>query len=70
MIRLMLVVICWLALAAPALAGYDEDVAAVERGDHGTAMREFRPALSVTAQTLPGSRYRLAQTVVSVSGFC
>ena len=43
MIRLMLVVICWLALVAPAWAGYDEGVAAFERGDYETAVREFQP---------------------------
>ncbi len=30
-------------LAAPAWAGWDEGVAAYERGDYATALREFRP---------------------------
>ncbi len=30
-------------LAAPARAGLDEGVAAYERGDYETALREFRP---------------------------
>ncbi len=32
-----------LTLAAPAWAGWDEGVAAYERGDYATALREFRP---------------------------
>ncbi len=38
-----LAVICWLALAGPASAGFDEGVAAYDRGDYETALREFRP---------------------------
>ncbi len=30
-------------LAAPAWAGWDEGVAAYERGDYATALREWRP---------------------------
>ncbi len=33
----------WFALAAPAWAGFDEGVAAFDRGDYETALREFRP---------------------------
>ena len=43
MTRLMLVMICWLALAAPAWAGYDAGLAAYQRGDYETAVREFQP---------------------------
>ncbi len=32
-----------LGLTAPAWAGWDEGVAAYERGDYATALREFRP---------------------------
>ncbi len=32
-----------IGLAAPAWAGFDEGVAAYERGDYETALREFRP---------------------------
>ena len=39
----MLVVICWLALAAPAWTDYDDGWAAWLAGDYETAMREFRP---------------------------
>ena len=43
MTRLMLVVICCLALAGPAWAGLDEATAAYNRGDYETALRELRP---------------------------
>ena len=32
-----------LGLAAPAWAGYQEGIDAYERGDYGTALKEFRP---------------------------
>ena len=32
-----------LVLAAPAWADFDDGVAAIERGDYATALREFRP---------------------------
>ena len=35
------VVLIW--LAAPAWAGYEEGIAAIQRGDYATALREFRP---------------------------
>ena len=35
-------VICCLALAVPASAGFDEGVAAFDRGDYETAVRELR----------------------------
>ncbi len=60
MIRFMLAVICWLVLAAPALAGYDEGVAAYDRGDYETAEREFRPLAEqgdVDAQFMLGRIY-------------
>ncbi len=43
MVRFLAVVICWLVLAAPARAGFADGVAAFDRGDYETAMREFRP---------------------------
>ena len=36
------ILMCWLALAIPAWAGFDEDVAAYERGDYESALKEFR----------------------------
>ncbi len=41
--RLALTLICWLALAGPVQAGYDDGWAAWLAGDYETAMREFRP---------------------------
>ena len=41
--RVVLTVAILLGLAAPAWAGFDEGVAAYERGDYATALREFRP---------------------------
>ncbi len=38
-----LILLCWLALAAPAWADFDEGVAAYNRGDYETALQEFRP---------------------------
>ena len=34
-----LILMCWLALAAPAWAGFDEGLAAYQRGDYETAVR-------------------------------
>ncbi len=41
--RFALILMCCLALAAPAWAGYDEGVAAYQAGDYATALREFSP---------------------------
>ena len=41
--RLILMVALVVGLAAPAWAGWDEGVAAYDRGDYETALREFRP---------------------------
>ena len=41
--RLVLTIAILIGLAAPAWAGFDEGVAAYERGDYATALREFRP---------------------------
>ncbi len=42
--RLMILMIALImSLATPAWAGFDEGVAAYERGDYETALREFRP---------------------------
>ena len=61
-----LILLCWLLLATPALAGYDEGVAAYERGDHKTALQEFRPLAEqgdADAQTALGWMYYLGQGV-------
>ena len=60
MLRLALILICCLALAAPAWAGWDEGVAAYKRGDYETALREFRPLAEqgdARAQTNLGDMY-------------
>ena len=41
--RLALTAILVVSLAAPAWAGWDEGVAAYERGDYATALEEFIP---------------------------
>ena len=41
--RIISTAILLVALAAPAWAGYDEGLAAYNRGDFATALREFRP---------------------------
>ena len=41
--RLVLTFAILIGLAGPAWAGYAEGVAAFERGDYATALREFRP---------------------------
>ena len=43
MLRFILALLCCLALAAPAWAGFGEGVAAYKRGDYETALREWRP---------------------------
>ena len=43
MSRLALILMCWLVLAGPALADYDEGWAAWLAGDYETALREFQP---------------------------
>ena len=44
-----------LGLTAPAWAGFDEGIAAVQRGDYATAFREYRPLAEqglITQETL------------------
>ncbi len=41
--RVISAVVVLIGLASPAWAGFDEGVAAYERGDHATALREWRP---------------------------
>ncbi len=41
--RLVLTIAILIGLAAPSWAGFNEGVAAYERGDYATALREFRP---------------------------
>ena len=43
MVRLLLALLCCLALATPAWAGFDEGMAAFKRGHYKTALREWRP---------------------------
>ncbi len=62
-----LAVICWLGLAAPAWAGLDEGVAAFDRGDYETALREFRPLAeqgNVDAQNALGWMYYIGGGVL------
>ena len=54
--RLALTFAILIVLAAPAWAGYDEGVAAYERRDYTTAMREFRP---LAEQGHADAQYRL-----------
>ena len=60
MIRLMLALICCLALAAPAWAGFDEGIAAYKRGDYETTLRVMLPLAeqgNAAAQNNVGSLY-------------
>ena len=43
MLRFALILMLWMALAGPAWAGFDEGLAAFDRGDYETAMQEFQP---------------------------
>ena len=45
-----------LGLTAPASAGFDEGLAAYQRGDYATALREWRP---LAEQGHAGAQYRL-----------
>ena len=44
MTRIIAVAVLMFGLATPAWAGYDEGLAAYERGDYATALREYRKA--------------------------
>ncbi len=55
--RLVLTIAILLGLAAPAWAGYAEGVAAYERGDYATALREFRPLAN---QGVTAAQFNLA----------
>ena len=60
MVRLLLALLCCLALATPAWAGYDEGLAAYERGDYKTATRELKLSAEqgdARAQVLLGGLY-------------
>ncbi len=53
-------------LAAPAWAGWDEGIAAYERGDYATALRELRPLAEqghAPAQNILGVMYTEGQGV-------
>ncbi len=55
-----------LGLTAPAWAGFDEGVAAYNRGDYATALREFRPLAEqgdAAAQHNLGLMYHIGQGV-------
>ena len=58
--RVISALVFLIGLAAPAWAGFDEGVAAYERGDYETALREFRPLAeqgSAAAQNNLGLMY-------------
>ncbi len=58
--RVISAVIVLIGLAAPAWAGFDEGVAAYNRGDYATALREWRPLAEqgdASAQLNLGSMY-------------
>ena len=64
--RLALILMCWLALVSPAWAGFEEGEAAFDRGDHATAMREFRLLAEqgdASAQFMLGLMYANGQGV-------
>ena len=68
MLRFILALLCCLVLAAPAWAGFDEGLAAYNRGDYETALREFRPLAEqgvAVAQYNLGLMYRGGQGVPS-----
>ncbi len=59
--RIISAVIVLIGLAAPAWAGFDEGVAAYERGDYESALREFRP---LAEQGVADAQYNLALAMV------
>ena len=64
--RVISAVVVLIGLAAPARAGFDEGVAAYERGDYETALREFRPLAeqgNARAQFFLGSMYEIGKGV-------
>ena len=64
--RLVLTFTILLGLSAPAWAGFNEGVAAYERGDYATALREFRPLAeqgAAAAQNNLGVMYKKGQGV-------
>ncbi len=64
--RLVLTFAILIGLAAPVWAGYYEGVAAYERGDYATALREFRPLAeqgNADAQSFLGFMYQEGQGV-------
>ena len=54
--RVIRAVVVLIGLAAPAWAGFDGGVAAYERGDYETALREFRP---LAEQGIPSAQFTL-----------
>ncbi len=64
--RLLLTFALLIGLAAPAWAGFNEGLAAYERGDYATALREFRPLAEqgdAVAQNNLGVMYRRGEGV-------
>ena len=60
--RLLLALVIACTLSAPAWAGFDEGLAAYERGDYEMALRELRPLAEqgdAAAQFLIGSMYEI-----------
>ena len=63
---LLTVTLLGLALIRPAWAGFDEGLAAYERGDYATALREWRPLAeqgNAKAQVNLGVMYETGQGV-------
>ncbi len=64
--RIALAVALLVSLAAPAWAGFDEGLAAYERGDYETAVREFKSLAeqgNALAQSILGGMYDEGQGV-------
>ncbi len=64
--RFLLALVLACALSAPAWAGFDEGLAAYNRGDYKTALREFRPLAEqgdAAAQFYLGFMYETGQGV-------
>ena len=64
--RVISAVVVLIGVAAPAWAGFDEGVAAYQRGDYATALREWRPLANqgnAAAQSNLGRMYEAGKGV-------
>jgi len=64
--RIALAAVLLVMLVGPAWVGFDEGLAAYNRGDYETALKEFRPLADqgdVQAQWVLGNMYRIGQGV-------